>query len=88
MSNESYSTKDIYIASTLIASGYTRYDLIKKGRVFYFNFFDEDGNIRLQADEYWSGNNLVSPKALFSAFKELKSRIYENEDKYKNTPNR
>lgn len=84
MKMNTYSTKDIYIASTLIASGYTNYDLERKGRIFYFNFLDEDNKIEVEVEDYWIGNSLVDPKALFSAFKELKSRIYENEDKLYN----
>ena len=75
-----YSTKDIYIASTLIALGHQRYDLIKNGRIFYFEF-DDDGKIPLEVDEYWAGNLLIDPKSLFTAWKELKTRMYENENK-------
>lgn len=82
-----YSTKDIYIASTLIATGYTNYNLIRDGKIVYFNFLNDDDHIEFQVGEYWSGNILVDPKALFSAFKELKSRIYENESKPKKPTN-
>jgi hypothetical protein len=75
-----YSTKDIYIASTLIALGHQRYDLIKNGRIFYFEF-DDDGKIPLEVDGYWAGNLLIDPKSLFTAWKELKTRMYENENK-------
>lgn len=77
MNMDTYSTKDIYIASTLIVLGHQRYDLIKNGRIFYFEF-DDDGKIPEEVDEYWAGNLLVDPKALFTAFKELKTRMYEN----------
>lgn len=77
---QTYSTKDIYIASTLIALGHQRYDLIKNGRIFYFEFDDENGEIPLEVDEYWAGNLLLDPKSIFTAWKELKTRMYGNEN--------
>lgn len=81
---EEFSTKDIYLASFLLATGYKRYSLRKEGRIAWFDFESDDDKMRLHIDEYWASNCLVDPKELFNAFKELKNRIYEdvNGDKY------
>lgn len=81
---EQFSTKDIYLASFLLASGYKRYSLRREGRIAWFDFEDDDNKLKLDVDEYWSSNCLVDPKELFNSFKELKNRIYENVngDKY------
>ena len=79
MNNTSdFSTKDIYLAATLLTIGYSYYTLKKEDRIFYFIFDNPDGKIELQVDEYWAGNILVDPKALFNSFRELKGRMYGN----------
>jgi hypothetical protein len=79
-----FSTKDIYIAATLIAIGHTNYSVKKEGNVAFF-IFENDGNIEdriwetaisVDADEYYSENYEVVPKKLYNAFKELKGRLY------------
>lgn len=86
MLSTEYSTKDIYLASTLIALGYKWYRIEKNGRQCYFIF--DAGSVdppkgtspkallELEVDNYWGGNLSVDPKELFNAFKELKARIY------------
>ena len=84
MNDDNYfSTKDIYLAATLIARGNTWYELKKRGKVFYF-CFDKRQNqekIGLEADNYWARNILLEPRALFEAMKELKSRMYNENEK-------
>ncbi len=86
MLSTEYSTKDIYLASTLIALGYKWYRIEKNGRQCYF-IFDAANvdsppetppkvSLESEIDNYWAGNLLVDPKELFNAFKELKARIY------------
>lgn len=75
-----YKTKDLYIASTLLAMGYVLADLIKEDAIFYFNFVDnrlkKEYEITTAVDDYWKGQLLTDPKKLFSCFKEIKSRMY------------
>lgn len=87
-----YKTKDVYLASTLIAFGYKNYRIERNGRQCYFIFdpyiisppkepidFTPVSFLELQVDEYWAGNLLLDPKELFNAFKELKNRMYEGD---------
>jgi rubredoxin len=86
ISQTEYSTKDIYLASTLIAIGYKWYRIEKNGRQCYFIFdissvdppkgTSPNTFFETEVDDYWAGNLLVDPKQLFNAFKELKARIY------------
>jgi hypothetical protein len=80
-----YRTKDVYIASTLIALGYNQYRIERNGKQCFFIFdTDEPGlsneiartGLEVTIDEYWSGNLKVDPKELFNSFKELKTRMY------------
>jgi len=75
-----YKTKDIYLAATLITRGFKQYYIQRNGRQCYF-IFDQDGerNPQVEADNYWMGNLLVDPKELFNSYKELKNRMF-NED--------
>jgi hypothetical protein len=79
-------TKDIYLASTLIATGNTWYSLEKQGKIFYFTFDKRQSqeNIEAEVDNYWARNLLVDPRALFDAFQELKTRMYSEENEYGN----
>lgn len=82
MENENlYSTKDIYLASALVASNFELQSLEKKGKNFYFVFkkqslIDPTINIDNFVNKYWGGTLIVDAKTLFSSFRELKNRIY------------
>lgn len=80
-----YRTKDVYIASTLIALGYNEYRIERNGKQCFFIFdTNESGllnevakaGIEVTVDQYWSGGLLVDPKKLFNSFRELKTRMY------------
>jgi hypothetical protein len=75
-----YKTKDIYIASALLALGFILDDLTKEETIFYFNFADNRDKIPYEiqtaVEDYWKGQLLVDPKKLFTSFKEIKSRMY------------
>jgi hypothetical protein len=81
-----YKTKDVYIASTLIARGLKQYRIERNGRQCFFIFSPEIEDtptgfspvtfLEMEIEQYWSGNLLVDPKELFNAFKELKNRMY------------
>jgi hypothetical protein len=74
MENFDFRTKDIYLASALITSGYD-YLLRKEGIQFSFCFIDKKDAIQIDVDNYWNGNLLLDPKKVFDAFKQLKTRI-------------
>lgn len=82
MENENvYSTKDIYLASALVASNFELQTLEKRGKNFYFLFkkqslIDISSNIDDFVNKYWGGMLIVDAKTLFSSFRELKNRIY------------
>jgi hypothetical protein len=68
-------TKNIYLASSLIARGYTDYKLIKEGTQAEFIFNNYTDAIQDDIENYWNDELLVSGKKVFSVFKELKIRI-------------
>lgn len=72
-------TKDLYLASYFVAIG-EKYSIEKDGKTVYFVFENNKApteNIyKIEEEKYWNDNALVSPKALFNAYKELRSRIY------------
>ena len=78
---DTFSTKDIYLASSLIAVGHTSYTIEKKDKIALFTFkpmdTPEETALGVDVDKYWQGNLSVDPKSLFNCFKELKNRIYE-----------
>lgn len=87
MSNISkYKTKDVYIASTLITLGYTKYQIERNGKQCFFIFIidNEDapegfGPIDIleeDVEKYWNNALSVDPKRLFNSFKELKTRMF------------
>jgi len=75
---ENYVTKDIYVASYLIAIGYRRYSLSQNERQFTFIFEPETSleTLEMEVDNYWAENTSVDAKHLFTAFKELKNRMF------------
>lgn len=81
-----YKTKDVYIASTLIAIGFNNYKIERNGRQCFFIFSSDNTDhpdglgpidyLEIQVEKYWNGSLLVDPKSLFNAFKELKTRMF------------
>jgi len=75
--NNLFKTKDIYLASTLVALGF-KYFLTKKEKQFFFSFEDnEEEMLHVEIANYWDKNLEIDAITLFNAFKELKSRMYE-----------
>lgn len=77
-----YSTTDIYLAATLSALDYSLEEITHEGSKFIFHFCQTISNdpsipISVDADQYWTGNLLVDPKRLFSEFKQIKARMYD-----------
>lgn len=84
-----YRTSDTYIASYLLALGYENYHALKDGKVIYFVFEEDDEKapknvFELEVEQYYQNNSLLSPKKLFNAYTEIKTRIAEllNKNKY------
>jgi len=81
-----YKTKDIYLASTLLCLGYSIDELQKEevdGKTtFYFIFsdpnIDKNGHnkIREDVDRYWKNEVMVEARSLYTAFREIKDRMY------------
>lgn len=72
---DTYSTKDIYLASTIIAIDIPLLDLVKNEKQFTF-IFAKTKDLDVVVFDYWGGVLSVEPKRLFNAFKELKNRMY------------
>lgn len=72
---DTYSTKDVYLASTIIASGFRLLDIVRNERQCTF-IFESTADLENVVADYWSGNLRTDPKFLFNAFKELKNRMY------------
>ena len=74
-----YKTKDLQLASYLLASGNKIYTPIKIGSIIYFQFEtdvgDPDNIFEIEEDLYWQDAVKVSPKDLFTAYNELRLRI-------------
>jgi len=74
-----YRTKDLQLASYLLASGHTLYTPVRVGSIIYFEFDNNNGDpeniLEIQEDTYWQNKALVSPKDLFTAYNELRLRI-------------
>jgi len=84
-----YRTKDVYLASTLLALGYSEYRIERNGKQCFFIFdYDDKGisndisktGLEVTVDEYWTGNLEIDPKKLFNSFRELKTRMYGGEN--------
>jgi hypothetical protein len=78
-----YETKDIYVAAYLIELGYTKYTLIKNDKQFFFVFDNNEDQHLIEncVDRYWDDDIKVSPKKLFTCFRELKFRMYNREER-------
>lgn len=70
-----YKTKDLYLATTLVALDYPLNKLEKEGAIFFF-VFPKDPKLESEIDRYWTGKLLIDPMKLFNAFKTLKARMY------------
>lgn len=77
MPEHTYSTRDIYLASSLITYGFKQYSLEKQGKDFYFLFYDHPEEIIKVADCFWQDKLTLPALALYNNFKMLKNRIYE-----------
>lgn len=77
---EYYSTRDIYVASAILATGlFPIYTINKEGKIYYFVFmYSSPYEIRPDdvVIQYWNGDLVIEAKKLFSAFKEIKNRMY------------
>lgn len=77
---ENFKTKDTYLASTLRCLGYHLDTIEKDGKNYVFVFdpsvFPVEGNIEEDVAAYWNHGLRVDPLTLFTAFKELKNRMY------------
>lgn len=72
-----YSTRDIYLASSLITYGFTTYSMKKQGKDFYFFFYDDPLDIAKVVDAFWQSKLSLPALSLYNNFKMLKNRIYE-----------
>lgn len=70
-----YSTTDIYLSASLIASGFKLSNMTKNERQYIF-YFDSSDSIEIYVNKYWNGDMILDAKTIFTAFKELKSRMY------------
>ena len=82
MNDSFYSTQDIYLAATLSALDYylTEINQVEGKFIFVFDKVSKEttlDTIELDANEYWTGNILIDPKRLFSEFKSIKARMYD-----------
>lgn len=81
---EIYKTKDIYLASTLLALEFPIDKTTKEGNQTFFHFrikrepfiVGDSFTIDKAIKAYWDKTIKINPLSLFNAFKELKNRIY------------
>jgi len=87
INSPAYETRDIYIASTLLALTFPILRVEKREKTFYFIFGIErepmiggDSFTPEKAVEtYWQKRLEIEPSSLFNAFKQLKNMMYSYE---------
>jgi len=79
---QTFSTKDYWLAGALLAAGgkLLRLDWWD-GRAFFV--FADLERCDTEASAYWAGDLRVSAKDFTDALRTLKTRLYENENAYK-----
>ena len=84
-----YKTNNLYLATYLLAKGYSQYSIEKNGRQVTFVFDYPLDKMVEEENAYWQEKGLVSAKKLFMSDKELKTRlsssymyVYDHKGKY------
>ncbi len=78
--NEVFSTRDIYLAATLITLGFGvtninyQHEGTREQPVGYFEFEKSDELIAVE-QKYWKGDLAVEPRAFVTAMRGLKARV-------------
>ena len=72
-----YTTKDFYIAVSLVAAGFRPSLERLDHKSFNFVFENEDGKVTEAVQKHWDGALFVSSTKMVQAMNELKTRIYE-----------
>lgn len=70
-----YSTTDIYLSASLVASGFKLIEIVKKDKQYSF-YFLQDKEINYAITDYWNGEMKVDAKTLFGSFRDIKNRMY------------
>ena len=73
--NNTYETKDLYLAAYLCAVGYTLKDNSRYNSEIYF-VFEKDNTIENEALRFISRRAMVEPVAYSQAMRSLKSVLY------------
>lgn len=72
-----YSTKDLYEASFLYATGKELLDLARDGSQAWFIFEDQHSCEEL-VKQYWARKGSVTPKIFAEAIRSLKDKLFAN----------
>lgn len=70
-----YATKDIYVAASLLATGLNLIDIRRFEKQFTF-VFPSTPEIETLVSGYWNNTLRVDAHKLFTAFKDIKNRMY------------
>lgn len=76
---ELYPTKDIYLASTLLALNFPLIEITKEDKQYTFHLAKDIGigqTIDEYVEAYWSSTLKIDPKKLWSSYREIKGRMY------------
>ena len=73
-----FETKDIFIASVLLTLGQKLIRVDKKDPRSALFCFQRDSKTEAIIESYWARDLKLIPQSLFSAFKEIKQRLYSN----------
>lgn len=73
-----FETSDIFLASTLQASGFPASDLNWSDEKRCVICFKDSPELQAVVDGFWHGSLSIEPQRLFIAFKSLKAQIYSS----------
>ena len=77
MKKNVYKSKDLSECAYLFSKNCKLIDLEKHGCKYYlFVFDDNESNCKKIADEYWSGEGMISAREYASALRMLKERLF------------
>lgn len=77
--NDYFETAELSLASTLICLGF-KLDYVEKKDPKSLFVFRREEQLDLAIQGFWAGELRVEPKAFFNCIKEVKSRLYDNQD--------
>ena len=77
--NDYFESSELSLASTLMCLGF-KLDAVEKHNPKSLFVFRREESLDEAIQGFWAGELRVEPKAFFNCIKEVKSRLYDNQD--------